>query len=763
MARTVKVPPQMDELFVRAEELVQGYFARKREVPERGRIEIADNRYVLVRAQALSVEFYDAMTVLYRGQRDQAFAVGKNLLFHIAHSIGISDARAFHRQLGLEDPVAKLSAGPVHFAHAGWAFVDILPESNPVPDENFVLVYDHPFSFESDSWRSAERVAPGTVCFMNAGYSSGWCEESFGIPLVATEILCSAREDRCCRFVMGHPDRIEEHVARYLEAHPEDRAHVHGFEVPGEFEHLELQQRLRRSERRYEQLFETATDAILLLEDRHIGHANRRAGELFGLTGAELRGRTLEQLSPDDQPDGEPSARAIGTRIERATAGEPQLFTWRFQAPSGTGTHGGAPIDTELSLNRAQGAPTVLLAIVRDVTERERLEREVRQLQKMEAIGRLAGGVAHDFNNLLTGIFGNIDLARMMLRPGDPAAEPLGELERITERASDLTRQLLAFGRKQVMEPRRVDLNELIQGMHPMLARIIGEDVTLEAVPGEDLGAVKADPGQVEQIVMNLAINGRDAMPGGGPLTLRTANATLDEAYCAEHPEARPGPHVMIAVSDAGQGMPPETLRQVFDPFFTTKGVHGGTGLGLSTVYGIVKQHGGSIAVHSEVGRGSRFEIYLPRLGEAAEPLSRPAAEDGSPGGSETILLAEDEDSVRVPSTASLRRLGYTVLVAANGGEALALAEAHPDPIDLLLSDVVMPDMNGRELTRRITARYPTIRVLFTSGYTDDVIARRGVLEPGLQFLPKPYTPPELAQEVRRVLDLPGATAGESD
>ena len=755
MARTVKVPPEMDELFVRAEELVQSYFARKREVPERGHIEIAGNRYVLVRARALSVEFYDAMTALYQGQQARAFTVGKNLLFHLAHAIGISDARAFHRQLGLEDPVAKLSAGPVHFAHAGWAFVDILAESNPVPSEEFVLVYDHPFSFESDSWQQAGRTAPGTACFMNAGYSSGWCEESFGIPLVATEILCTARGDQRCRFVMGHPDRIEEHVARYLDTHPDVAAQVEDYEIPGEFEQRSLEQRLRRSEGRFQQLFETATDAILLIEGRRIDHANRRASELFGLIPGEILGRSLVELSPATQPGGVASAAAMEARIDRAAAGEPQVFAWCFEPRGGEGAPRPARIDTELSLSRAEEAPDVLLAIIRDVTERERLEREVRQLQKMEAIGRLAGGVAHDFNNLLTGIFGNIDLARMLLRPGDPATVALEELEGITQRAADLTRQLLAFGRKQVMEQRRVDLNELILGMHRMLERIIGEDVTLRTRPGEGLGVVKVDPGQIEQIVVNLAVNARDAMPEGGPLTIETSNVTLDEAYCTDHPEARPGDHVRLSVSDRGQGMTPETRRQVFEPFFTTKGIDQGTGLGLSTVYGIVKQHGGSIDVYSEMGRGTRVEIHFPRLDGAAQSLSRRPSEGEVTGGRETILLVEDEPSVRSSTGASLRRLGYAVLVAAGGAEALRVARNHPRDIVLLLTDVVMPDMNGRELAREIQRRYPSARVLFTSGYTDDVIAQHGVLEEGTQLLSKPYTPPALAREVRRVLDLP--------
>jgi len=748
MGRTVKVPDEFAAVFEQAERTVADYFAEKREVPTRGRIEIASNRYVLVRAPALSVEFYDMMIDLYRGQEDRALAVGKNLLFHLAHSIGASDARAFHAQLGLEDPVAKLSAGPAHFAHAGWASVDILPESNPVPNDDYFLVYDHPYSFESDSWRRAGRVAPCPMCFMNAGYSSGWCEESFGVPLVAAEILCAAQGDPRCRFVMGPPLRIERQLADYLHAHPEVAEQVRDYSIPGEFQHRQLEEQLQLTESRYHQLFESATDGIFLLGDGRIELANRRAAELFERPRDDLRGLTFVDLSPPVQPDGTPSLTMMNGFLKRALAGKPQLFLWRF----GRGKQDDR-VEAELSLSRVEGTSSDLLAIVRDLSERERLEQEVRQLQKMEAVGRLAGGVAHDFNNLLTGVFGNLALAQNQLNPDHPLSERLTEIEGIALRAADLTRQLLAFSRKQVIDPRMLDLNELILGMHKMLSRIIGEDVTLRTMADAAPATIKADPGQVEQIVVNLAVNARDAMTAGGELNIATTNATLDQAYCADHPDAQPGDHVRLSIRDTGVGMDEQTLRRIFEPFFTTKGEHEGTGLGLSTVYGIVKQHGGSIEVQSEVGRGATFDVYFRCSTAPVESVASPTADKELLTGVETILLVEDEPSVRNIANEILRRSGFTVLQASGGAEALAIAEAYGQPIDLLLTDVVMPSMNGRELAQEMLGRFPAIKVLFTSGYTQDVLGRHGVLEPDVHLLAKPYNPQKLTAAVRFALD----------
>jgi len=403
-------------------------------------------------------------------------------------------------------------------------------------------------------------------------------------------------------------------------------------------------------------------------------------------------------------------------------------------------------------LRDVEGHPIGTLSIGEDITERTQLELQLRQAQKMEAIGRLAGGVAHDFNNVLTAVFGYVDLLREEMPPGSSALQDLGEVRKAAERAADLTRQLLAFSRQQVLEPVVLPLNDHIEEFEKMLRRVIGEDVVLGLALSKDIGNVRADPGQLQQVIMNLAVNARDAMPQGGKLLLETANVDLSEQYAELHQPVIPGPYVMLAVSDTGTGMPPDVKARIFEPFFTTKEKGKGTGLGLSTVYGIVKQSGGYVWVYTELGRGTTFKIYLPRVDAPPDRLVKPR-EAGSLTGTETILLAEDDAILRPLAKALLEKLGYLVLEAENADAALAAAAAHQGPVHLLVSDVVMPGPSGRELARRLAALRPETRVLFVSGYTDDAIVHHGMLEPGLNFLQKPFTPAVLARKVREVLD----------
>jgi CheY-like chemotaxis protein len=372
----------------------------------------------------------------------------------------------------------------------------------------------------------------------------------------------------------------------------------------------------------------------------------------------------------------------------------------------------------------------------------------------MDAIGRLAGGVAHDFNNLLTVILGRTDIILRQLKTEDPIRRGIELIQRTAGRAAELTKQLLAFSRKQVLEAVVLDLGAVTIDMKEMLARLIGEDIALVTTIAPSLGRVKADRGQIEQVVMNLAINARDAMPKGGHLIVETDNVDLDDEYVRRHMGARPGPHVMLAVSDSGVGIPREHQRHIFEPFFTTKEQGKGTGLGLATVYGIVKQSGGYIEVDSEPDRGTTFRIYLPRV-DAAESAGDRAARPAAPaGGTETILLVEDEEGVRELARDILRASGYTVIEARNGPEALLLSERHQGPLDLLLTDVVMPRMSGRELAERIGPLRPDLSVLYMSGYTDDAVIRHGVLGADTAFLQKPFTPAALVQRVRETLDL---------
>jgi signal transduction histidine kinase/ActR/RegA family two-component response regulator len=400
--------------------------------------------------------------------------------------------------------------------------------------------------------------------------------------------------------------------------------------------------------------------------------------------------------------------------------------------------------------------------LMREIQERkqteealEKLEEELRQAQKMEAVGRLAGGIAHDFNNLLSVIISYTTMLSADVEPGSAIAQDLSEIKKAGERAADLTRQLLAFSRRQVLAPAVVDLNEIIARMDKLLRRVIGEDIELCTIPGLSLGKTKADPGQIEQVIMNLVVNARDAMPQGGKLIIQTANVDLDESYALRNPGVTPGPHVMLSVSDTGIGIDDATRARIFEPFFTTKELGKGTGLGLSTVFGIVKQSGGSISVESAPGEGTSFRIYFAGTTEAPTEMA-PYSTASSYRGSETIMLVEDEDQVRVLVQGILKRHGYRVIEARHPSEALLLSTQCEDTIDLLITDVVMPQMNGRKLADSLRSSRPEMEVLYVSGYTDNAIDPGGVLEPGIAFLQKPITPAALTRMVRQVLDARG-------
>ena len=391
-----------------------------------------------------------------------------------------------------------------------------------------------------------------------------------------------------------------------------------------------------------------------------------------------------------------------------------------------------------------------------DVTERHALEQQLRQSQKMEAVGRLAGGIAHDFNNLLMVISGYSEFLLERLGAEPHLRGPAQEIASASERASSLTRQLLAFSRKQMLAPRIINLNDIATENLKMLTRMIGEDIDLVMIPGQGLWSVRADAGQIEQVIMNLAVNARDAMPSGGKLTIETANATLDEEYARLHAPLRAGDYVMVDITDTGGGMDTETQSHIFEPFFTTKGPKG-TGLGLSTVYGIVKQSGGYIWVYSEVGRGTTFKIYLPRVPSVEEPavhtIAAPVQFQKVEPGTETILLVEDEANLRYLARQYLEKQGYRVIEAADGAVAMQIAVAHEGVIHLLLTDVIMPGMNGRELAQRISEIRPNVKVLYMSGYTENVIGQNGTLDAGVRLLQKPFNLRDLKSKVREVLD----------
>jgi two-component system, cell cycle sensor histidine kinase and response regulator CckA len=504
---------------------------------------------------------------------------------------------------------------------------------------------------------------------------------------------------------------------------------------------------LQESEERYRSFFDNSIDAVLLTSpDGRILKANAESCRIFGYTEEELflvgRNGVVDPSDP---------------QLPKAL--EERNRTGRFKGELTLVRKDGKKFPGEISTAVFKDKENVVRTsmIIRDITERRRAEQEttslqdqLRQSQKVEAIGQLAGGIAHDFNNLLTIIQGNSQLSLMDLQEGDPLKANIEEIQEAAKRAADLTRQLLAFSRKQILEMRVLDLNQVLQRLDKMLRRVIGEDIDLTMLLPELIWKVMGDPGQIEQVIMNLSVNARDAMPEGGKLTIETANVELDEEYAKQHIAVQPGRYVMLSMSDTGVGMAPEVRERIFEPFFTTK--EKGTGLGLSTVYGIVKQTGGNIWVYSEPGQGTTFKIYLPQVDAPVEELREEVVKEISRG-HETILLVEDEDIVRKLAARVLKKQGYKVLEAPDGGKAFMLCETVKEPIHLILTDVVMPGMSGRKLVDRLKEIHPETKVLYMSGYTDNAILHHSILGPGTNFIQKPFTIDGLARKVREALD----------
>lgn len=509
-------------------------------------------------------------------------------------------------------------------------------------------------------------------------------------------------------------------------------------------ERKRAEEALRQSEDKFSRVFRASPDWVTItnLDGRFID-VNDAFLRITGYSRDEVIGGSSTELGM--WVGAEDRARALRIREQegglgdleakyRTKSGEIRTFLWSAE---------------KIELN----GEICLISIYRDVTDRKSLEQQLLQSQKMEAIGRLAGGLAHDLNNVMTAIISCSSFLLMDLDQEDPLRHDAEEIKKAGNRGADLIRQIMAFSRKQVLQPKVLDLNATIVDVEEMLRRLIGEDIHLNTILESELGRVKADNGQIEQLIMNVAVNARDAMPEGGNLTIETKNVSLHESYATRHGLMQPGPYVTLAVSDTGIGMDDETKSHIFEPFFTTK--EKGTGLGLSTVYGIVKQSGGYIRVDTEPGQGTTFKIYLPRTDGGIEVTKSLETEVESLQGSETILLVEDDDMVRDSALRILQRYGYRVLKAKDGKEALGICQQHEGPIHLMVTDVVMPGMNGKELSRRIESLYPGTKMLYMSGHAGDVIAHHGVLDPQTNFLNKPFSPEVLARKVGEILKGP--------
>jgi PAS domain S-box-containing protein len=785
MLNTVRVPNDFEPLFELAQRYVARYFAELRLAPERGTLEVAGQRYVLVRAASLSVEFFELVKSLYR-EDTEAVAVAQSVLFDLAHAMGRADAKAFTDRVQMledpQDPIARVSAGPVHFAHAGWGFVDISPEGQQAPDDSYYQVFEHSNSFESDSWLTAKKATSHPVCIMGAGYSSGWTEHAWGIPLVATEILCRAKGDQACRFIMAPPHMIEERIGSYIEDHPDLAPRIVSYYVPGFFnkrtdtqllkQNLELEARAEQRVRELAQMNEelkrdirerAATQArlneTLELNERliealpggivHVAangsilRANAEATRILGLSYDALTQRYLSDFSGETIFENGSPAPVSAYPVSRAIAtGQPQPAT----------TIGVRKADGEVSWAIYRAVPTRdpqtqaitgAVCTFLDITERKRFEDKLRHAQKLESLGVLAGGIAHDFNNLLVAILGNASLARNLPDCAPRVAALLEEVELGARRAADLTKQMLDYAGQGRSRVESVDLPAIVREMAKLVKALIPKLVGLHHHVEEGLPRIEADPTQLRQVIMNLVTNAADACgQHSGRIVVSVEQHYLSQAEIDSCLGAAvPGEFVCLEVSDDGAGMDSITASRVFDPFFTTK--FKGRGLGMAAVLGIVRAHRGAIRIESREGVGTRVRTFFPAPRQEAE-LSMPACEGGM------ILVVDDDEGVRAVAKLALASAGYQVVTAASGSEGLRMFERYGAQLQLVLMDVTMPDLDGFAVLRRIREQGSSIPVLLTSGYEVDPTATAAASGNGI--LEKPYDVGQLLEAVRRAL-----------
>jgi signal transduction histidine kinase len=774
---TVRVPEKLAALFEQAQSYVARYFSDLSSTPERGTLEIQGQRYVLVRAASMSVEFYGMVKSFYR-EEEEARAVVHALLFDIAHAMGLADAKTFAERMKLTDPIARLSAGPIHFAHAGWAFVDISSESNPSPDENYYLLFDHPYSFESDSWLAANKGTDCPVCMMNAGYSSGWCENSFGLPLVAVEILCRAKGDETCRFIMAPPEQIEAHIARYAERNPELATRIVNYQVPVFFskrtdrqllrKNLELEQReqqrardlaavneqlkrdkaeLSASKELNERLIEALPGGVIQVgKDGALLRANAEALRILGMSYDSLSHTYVGDFETQTIfEDGSPAAVADYPVSKAMLTGLTQpALTMGVRKPNGDiawAVFRAVPM-RDPSTQEINGAVVSFF----DITERKHFEDKLRHTQKLESLGVLAGGIAHDFNNLLVTILGNASFAKSITNP-DPRLLPLlDEIESGARRAAELTKQMLDYAGQGKFKLQQVELSTLVREMAKLVKALIPKHVEVHYQFQEGLPLIDADPAQLRQVAMNLITNAAEAMvERPGRVLISVEQRHVSEAELASYiGEASSGSFLCLEVRDTGTGMAEETRSRIFDPFFTTK--FRGRGLGMAAVLGIIRSHHGAIRIESKEGVGTGAFVLLP-----VRQREQPAAPSGDSQSRGTVLVVDDDEGVRALARRALIANGYRVLTAADGTEGVRLFEEHESEIHLVLMDVTMPSMNGLEAIERIRARENRVPIVLSSGYdvgASDIDLRdlRGILE-------KPYDVRQLLQAVQRALD----------
>lgn len=746
------VPEKLRPFFSDAEHYIRSRFQDKVESPEDGSIVIGGNRYILVRAASMSTEFFDMVNNLY-GERggEKARYVARNLLFDLAHAIGKADAKHFHAQMNVDSPIEKLSAGPAHFAHIGWATVDILEESEPSSDENYYLIYDHPHSFEADEWLSAGRRSDHPVCIMSAGYSSGWCEESFGVALTAHEVSCRAAGHEQCRFIMAPPWKMDEHLSRFWATSGAGRHRVTPSEVPKFFARKHNEEQLRESERRYKDISLSFADWIWEIDaDFRYTFASGNVSQILGYTAEEMIGKTPFQFVLEDADSKGVKEHEHSLRLH-AKARKPIVdLEVNFATKRGKTVH---LLLNALPSTNALGEFLGYRGTSRDITERKQLEWKLQQSQKLEALGNLAGGIAHDMNNILAAIMGLASAIDAETYSTDPRKRDIEGIVAACQKGRDLTRDLLGFVVKDDQAKVELPIGILIGDVERILKHTISKKIKVHLKLGPKPIWIDGDKNQLIHALMNTCLSCADAMNGAGELNITAESIELDEGESFHLDRLPPGKYALVQITHDGTAMDDEEIKRAFEPFSSRRSKAARGGLGLALVYNTVKNHGGTLNLESRPGHGTTIKIYLPGK---TKPTKTNGLADGMPFVSPekgTVLLVDDEELVRSAGRRLLKKLGYDVVFARNGQEAVDVYRERGSSFVLTIMDIRMPVMSGDEAFFKIMEIDPRARVLISTGYSREEQADRLLKNGAAGFLPKPYNLDELAQVLAHCTD----------
>ncbi len=739
MSEFARVPLKFESMFKAADQFVSEYFSKRTEDPEHGQIVIWNERYILIRAASFSVSLYQILfDILKDHLAEKSESTIRNLLFKIGHSIGKSDAKFFSDKNNIKDPHAKFSAGPIHFAFTGWASVSILPESNPVSSDAFYLIYDHPFSFESDSWLRSGLEVDFPVCFLNAGYSSGWCEHSFGIPLIAAEILCQSKGDETCRFIMSQPSRIRYFINKYRSDHPQEKFQIKTVFIPGELDFIPPHHDLKQELRQRFAIFDRSPDTVLIIDDNHIRYANALAEEMTGLSRENLEKSTLMDISSEIQGNNMKSRDLWAINKKQVSVSGNSIFNWRFKSAEEKF------IDTEVSVSCLDSSFPRYILFCRNTSHRKLSLDELIQSHRLRSIGSLATGVAHDFNNILAGILSFTALLKIKLPPSDRNQKYLKGIEEAVQTAESLTRRLLSFSRSGKPLKRFFDLNICLQNSIEMLRRTIPRKykVVLDSTSGPM--TINGDPNQIEQVVLNLCLESVQAMPDGGDIHIILREVGPGSITDIPEPLIPTLPMVLVEVRDNRGFM--DALQDEADMFGS-----GNEASQLPIIEAIVRDHGGFQQVIRNAKTGCSIRLFFPL--QATFPENEIDKNLFPHKGRETIAILESDPQISRFFTELLSPLGYVIIPFDSPETAIAKCKALSNRIDVIVLNCKSDIEQCLDIRQSISDQHPAIKTIIVDSSGLSVEMRSNLLNRGISgFIEKPFRPEEICTLLRNVL-----------